>query len=72
MNDLISRQALLQKLQGSNIPYNADINDLIINTPTAYNPDKVVEELESDEKHTFDGCINKRYAIDIVKRGGVE
>ena len=39
--------------------------------PTAYSVEKVVEQLENDEKHTFDGCINKRYAIDIVKGGGV-
>lgn len=38
---------------------------------TAYDVDKVVEQLENDEKHTFDGCINKRYAIEIVKGGGV-
>lgn len=38
--------------------------------PTAYDVDKVVEQLENDEKHTFDGCINKRYAIEIVKGGG--
>lgn len=40
--------------------------------PTAYDIDKIVEELEYDERHTFDGCINKRYAIKIVKQGGVE
>ena len=39
--------------------------------PTAYDLDKVAEQLENDEKHTFDGCINKRYAIEIVKGGGV-
>ena len=39
--------------------------------PTAYDVDKVVEQLENDEKNTFDGCINKRYAIEIVKGGGV-
>lgn len=39
--------------------------------PTAYDVDKVVEQLENDEKHTFDGCINKRYAIEIVKGGGL-
>ena len=39
--------------------------------PTAYSVEKVVEQLENDEKHTFDGCINKRYAIEIVKVGGV-
>ena len=39
--------------------------------PTAYSVEKVVEQLENDEKYTFDGCINKRYAIEIVKGGGV-
>ena len=39
--------------------------------PTAYSVEKVVEQLENDEKHTFDGCINKRHAIEIVKGGGV-
>ena len=44
---------------------------LIELAPTAYDVNKVVEELESDERHTFDGCINKRYAIEIVKKGGL-
>ena len=48
-----------------------EIADMIEDAPTAYNVDKVVEQLENDEKHTFDGCINKRYAIEIVKGGGV-
>ena len=39
--------------------------------PTAYSVERVVELLENDESHTFDGCINKRYAIEIVKGGGV-
>ena len=39
--------------------------------PTAYDVDKVVEQLENDEKHTFDGGSNTRYAIEIVKGGGV-
>ena len=30
--------------------------------------EKIIEKLEEDEKHTFDGCINKRYAIEIVKQ----
>lgn len=37
--------------------------------PTAYSVERVVELLENDERHTFDGCINKRYAIEIVKCG---
>ena len=48
-----------------------EIADMIDDAPTAYDTDKVVEQLENDEKHTFDGCINKRYAIEIVKGGGV-
>lgn len=38
--------------------------------PTVFDVDKVVEQLEADKRHTFDGCINKRYAIEIVKAGG--
>lgn len=30
--------------------------------------EKIIEKLELDEKHTFDGCINKRFAIEIVKQ----
>ena len=48
-----------------------EIADMIEDAPTAYDVDKVVEQLENDEKHTFDGCINKMYAIGIVKGGGV-
>ena len=29
--------------------------------------EKILERLEADEKHTFDGCINKLYAKQIVK-----
>ena len=39
--------------------------------PTAFDSDKVAEKLEADKVHTFDGCINKRYAIEIVKAGGI-
>ena len=49
-----------------------EIADMIEGAPTAYDTDKVVEQIENDEKHTFDGCINKRYAIEIVKGGGVD
>lgn len=40
--------------------------------PTAFDVDKVVEQLEEDKRHTFDGCINKKKAIEIVKCGGVD
>ena len=48
-----------------------EIADMIEDAPTAYDIDKVVEQLEADNVHTFDGCINKRYAFEIVKGGGV-
>lgn len=48
------------------------VKNVIDTEPTAYDPDKVVEQLEADKRHTFDGCINKRYAIEIVKGGGVD
>lgn len=40
--------------------------------PTAFDVDKVVKQLEEDKRHTFDGCINKKKAIEIVKGGGLE
>lgn len=46
------------------------IASVIDKQPTAYDPNKVVEQLEADKRHTFDGCINKRYEIEIVKAGG--
>ena len=49
-----------------------EIADMIEDAPTVYDVGKVVEQLDNDEKHTFDGCINKRYAIEIVKGGGVD
>lgn len=37
-----------------------------------YDVNKVVKQLEEDKRHTFDGCINKKKAIEIVKGGGVD
>lgn len=80
MSDLISRStamenycnALCPKLQKGEYCNNCIVKAWLNNRPTAYDMDKVVEQLENDEKHTFDGCINKRYAIEIVKGGGVD
>ena len=68
MSDLISRSQLLKEIEtwGGCVE---TLHEYIQNMPTAYDLDKVVEQLENDEKHTFDGCINKRYAIEIVKGG---
>ena len=29
--------------------------------------EKILEKVETDEKHTFDGCINKRYVKQIIQ-----
>ena len=86
MSDLISRSELLKRFlvnkDGHRIPERdcdnfevtvsiKDVKTIIKEQPTAYDIDKVVAELESDDRHTFDGCINKRKAIEIVKQGGV-
>ena len=34
--------------------------------------EKIIGKLELDEKHTFDGCINKRFAIEIVNQAAAE
>lgn len=49
-----------------------NIRCAIADQTDVYDLDKVVEQLEADKIHTFDGCINKRYAIEIVKAGGAD
>ena len=73
---LIDADALKKDLKSVTLSNGTLVNTnavlyLLEEYPTAYDTDKVVEQLENDEKHTFDGCINKRYAIEIVKGGGV-
>ena len=73
---LIDADALKKDLKSVTLSNGTLVNTnavlyLLEEYPTAYDVDKVVEQLENDEKHTFDGCINKRYAIEIVKGGGV-
>ena len=73
---LIDADALKKDLKSVTLSNGTLVNTnavlyLLEEYPTAYDTDKVVEQLENDEKHTFDGCINKRYAIEIVEGGGV-
>ena len=84
--DLISRSSLLQTLK-YNKAINEDdakgkmmvipvdnVIEYVEKMPTAYNVDKVVEQLEADItcRGRLDGYIPKYKAIDIVKAGGVE
>ena len=89
MARLIDADALMKELHegldGSG--YDEDykdvgIDDFILNQPTAYNVEKVVEELEEAEHRLLEnssgfgctiGIINSmKKALDIVRKGGVE
>ena len=74
MRDLISRSELIKELNKycGNQRYlvSENIREIINNQPTAYDVDKVVEEIEASGKNT-DVCIRKIRAIEIVKKGGV-
>lgn len=92
-NDLISRKALMQEIEKSmnNNPHTepkVKVNHeqehkhfmcLLSKQPTAYDVEKVVEELQSLSNAEADyyyansnDVIDRETAIDIVKRGGVE
>ena len=86
MSDLISRSELIKRLKDLRID-NISINeksiiDIIKEQPTAYDVDKVVEELACNSRFIDDinehnikciSCvIGQKTAIDIVKRGGVK
>ena len=84
MSDLISRSELLKRLEEWNTSdktdkalYNFALH-IIIEQPTAYSVEKVVEELEEKARTvnvigygTIYEAINKDVAIEIVKHGGV-
>ena len=82
---LIDVDKLFKTLNKLEIPFYADINNVIISQPTAFNVDKVVEQLEKSHFHTdatFDDdgycnddseeVVNLNEAIEIVKAGGVD
>lgn len=78
MGDLISRSELVYKIRGI-VPGSQDVDfivELIQNQPTAYDVEKVVGELERNrsvfEKQNVLPLVNMDYAVDVVKRGGVE
>ena len=79
---LIDVDKLFKTLNKLEIPFYADINNAINSQPTAYNVDKVVEQLEEQkmwyETHGVNKDMNKGIigatckAIEIVKRGGLD
>ena len=77
MSDLISRSQLLKEIETWGGCVDA-LHDYIQNMPTAYDVDKVVEELEKESFTTTDTvcggifeAIRITSAIEIVKQGGV-
>lgn len=86
-NDLISRSAVIKiiedeiKLKSSYVEHNAQIDIMfkVKEMPTAYDVDKVVEQIEENTDFTTgeDGTVIEEYvnlkvAKEIVKSGGIE
>lgn len=82
---LIDVDKLFETLNKLEIPFNADINNIIFSQPTAFDVDKVVEQLEKSHFHTdatFDDdgycnddseeVVNLNEAIEIVRSGGLD
>ena len=83
-DDLISRKSLIENLNKfAPEHYNALVNDLIAKEPTAFDKEKVLDELGelTGEECTLHecgirsekckACIAKK-AIEIVEKGGIE
>lgn len=78
-NDLIRRKSLIENLNKfAPEHYSALVNDLIAKEPTAFDKERVIEELRSEIHLTvYDPMISGRYikksrAIEIVEKGGVD
>jgi hypothetical protein len=78
--DIEDVKALISGLDS--LPWEEELDDLVDFIPTAYDVEKVLEELSSNSRFIDDinehniKCIScvvgQKTAIDIVKRGGVE
>ena len=72
MNDLISRKVVIDILKQSGIIVDNVRGNLIIEEinriPTAYDVDKVVEQLEESERYIYDSVTDEdNYVIDVEK-----
>ena len=79
IGDLISRKSLIENLNKfAPEHYNALVNDLIAKEPTAFDKEKVIEELKgqielvSYNPMTAGRYIKKDRVIKIVEKGGIE
>ena len=77
-DDLMSRKSLIENLNKfAPEYYNALINNLITKEPTAFDREKVIEELQEAGQscnEANDNCGEEaiEYAIEIVEKGGIE
>ena len=79
MSRLIDADDLLQEFENENVAHNSDIwhitgiKAFIENAPTAFDTEKVVEQLEVLHDLVNDNQkLAVSQSIDIVKKGGVE
>ena len=83
-DDLISRKSLIENLnEFAPEHYTALVNDLIMKEPTAFDKEKVIEELKRlktnafgyynqyDDEQAFGESAAYRAAIEIVEKGGL-
>ena len=72
---LVDVDKLIETLNKLEIPFYADINNAIISQPTAFDVDKVVEQLEKESYYidieTDREVVNLNEAIEIVKAGEI-
>lgn len=73
MSELINRRALIKQLKDENIPFNADINEIINIQPIAFDTENVVSQLD-EYLIKLVGRNSALYqtVIGIVKKGGTE
>ena len=80
-DDLISRKSLIENLNKfAPEHYTALVNDLIMKEPTAFDMEKVIEELRKHSHNYYPSidhyCLSKKAvdlktALEIVEKGGI-
>ena len=77
-DDLISRKSLIKNLKKfAPEHYTALVNDLIMKEPTAFDKEKVIEDLQEagqscNEANDICGAEAIEYVIEVVEKGGIE
>lgn len=66
MSELIDRQALIKQLKDENIPFNADINEIINIQPIAFDVANIVEKLEEAKEEYRDYDKNGKMVYELT------